>query len=40
MQTFDQALATLVREQLVAPDVALHYASSPTDFRRSIGMLG
>jgi twitching motility protein PilT len=36
MQLFDQALATLVREQVIAPDVAIRYANSPADLRRTL----
>jgi Tfp pilus assembly pilus retraction ATPase PilT len=40
MHTFDQCLAVLVREGLVAPEVALAYASAPADFKRSLNFPG
>lgn len=40
MHSFDQCLAGLVREGLVAPDVALAYASAPADFKRALNFPG
>lgn len=40
MHTIDQCLASLVREGLVAPDVALSYASAPADFKRALNFPG
>lgn len=40
MHTFDQALIGLVRDRLVSPEVALPYASSPNDFRRTLQLSG
>jgi twitching motility protein PilT len=39
MQSFDQSLGQLVREQVVAAEVAARFASSPSDFRRSMGVV-
>jgi twitching motility protein PilT len=36
MQTFDQHLADLVQNQLISTDVALEYASNPSDFQRNL----
>jgi len=40
MHSFDQSLGQLVRDQIVASDVAARYATSPADFRRSLGLVG
>ncbi len=40
MHTFDQCLAVLVREGLVAPEVALAYANAPADFKRALNFPG
>jgi twitching motility protein PilT len=36
MQTFDQHLAELVRRELVTAEVALSFASNPSDFQRNL----
>lgn len=36
MQTFDQHLADLVQSDLISVDVALAYASNPSDFQRNL----
>lgn len=36
MQTFDQHLAELVQRDLISVDVALEYASNPSDFQRNL----
>lgn len=40
MHAFDQCLASLVREGLVAPELALGYAIAPADFRRALNFPG
>jgi twitching motility protein PilT len=40
MHTFDKYLAALVREGLVAPDVAISYATTPGDFKRTLNLQG
>ena len=40
MHTFDKCLASLVRESLVVPEVALAYATAPADFRRALNFPG
>jgi twitching motility protein PilT len=40
MHSFDQCLAVLVRESLVAPEVALAYANAPADFKRALNFPG
>jgi twitching motility protein PilT len=40
MHTFDKHLASLVRDGLVAADVACTYATTPGDFRRVLSLQG
>jgi len=40
MQTFDQHLAELVQRDLITVEVALEYATNPTDFQRNLSFGG
>lgn len=40
MQTFDQHLAELVQRDMITVDVALEYATNPTDFQRNLSFGG